>query len=199
MRSRAIHDLVKVFTTRSGPSWGGTGRASWSLGQLVLPGYVLALIVLAAQAGLAKPVEERSLAPIEEPALFDEMTAPAAGKALQDTIWIADWNFDGPGGTCTEDGWVKYDNRILNDGSNYWAITTAYAGTIGSGSQAVLGKHDLCWAGDGYGNDWDYSIVLKYSGWTGRLSFAYISDSEPGFDFVTVEGDSLGLSEALGD
>ena len=95
---------------------------------------------------------------------IDEPTKPGPGgdddplaiadlpqRTLQDTVWIADWSFDGAG--CLGSGWVTYDNRILNDGSNYWSVNGNFAGT-GSivGNAAVLAKHDLGWARDGYGN-----------------------------------------------
>ena len=106
-------------------------------------------------------------------------TSPPA-KVLQDTIWIADWNFDVFGGGCTDAGWVRYDNRILYDGSNYWSVGTAFDGTGGiSGNAAILSRHDLMWARDGYGNSWDYSIILKYRG-ASTLTFDYLSDTEPG-------------------
>ena len=94
---------------------------------------------------------------------------------------------------------MKYDNRILNDGSNYWSVNTRFnrVGPI-TGNAAVLAKHDLLWVRDGYGNDWDYSIILKYQG-ASTLTFGYLSDGEPGFDFVTVEADSAGASESLVD
>ncbi len=122
---------------------------------------------------------------------------PRAGNVAQDTIWIADWSFDP---ACTSTGWVKYDARILNDGSNYWGLTSDFAGAGGgtiTGRAAVLRKHDLCWSQDGYGNSWDYSIILKYSGSSATLAFKYVADSEVGYDFVSIEADSLGLSEAL--
>jgi hypothetical protein len=123
-------------------------------------------------------------------------TAPAAGKVLADTVWIADWTFDN-GAPCNESGWVKYDNRILNDGSNYWVVDNRFAGTGGIVSKAaILSRHTLTWPTDGYGNNWDYSIILKYKGAGSTLSFKYLSDSEPGFDFVTVEADSAGASES---
>jgi hypothetical protein len=103
---------------------------------------------------------------------------PAPSKVLEDTIWIADWSFNGA--SCNSTGWVKYDNRIANDGTNYWHVSTAYNGTGGIvNNAAVLSKHDLAWARDGYGNNWDYSIILKYKGTGSTLSFDYLSDSEP--------------------
>lgn len=122
--------------------------------------------------------------------------APVASKTtVGDTIWIADWNFDGA--SCNSTGWVKYDNRILNDGSNYWVVDNRFNGVGGiTGKAAILSRHTLCWARDGYGNNWDYAIILKYKG-AGTLKFKYLSDSEPTFDFVTVELDSAGASEAI--
>ncbi len=123
---------------------------------------------------------------------------PTASKVLGDTVWIADWTFDAPGGGCTDAGWVKYDNRIVSDGSNCWSVDNRLSGTGGIvGNAAILSRHNLCWARDGYGNNWDYSIILKYSGVGATLSFDKVSDSEAGYDYVTVETDSLGLSESL--
>jgi len=156
-------------------------------------------LILFASVAWAAPKERASFTPIEVDEDVNESSADRAGKVLQDTIWIADWSFD-PG--CSSTGWVKFDERILNDGSNYWQVTTDYAGagsgTIG-GFAAALRRRDLCIPCEGYSDNWDYSIVLKYSGSTATLAFKYISDSEPGFDFVTVESDSLGLSEARVD
>jgi len=121
---------------------------------------------------------------------------PRAGKVLQDTIWIANWSFE----ACSSTGWTTYDGRILNNGSNFWGLSTDYAGQGSIANRAaVLRKHDLCWSQDGYGNIWDYSVILKYSGGSATLSFVYLADSEAGSDFVTVEADSLGLSESRVD
>lgn len=149
-------------------------------------------------AGAPIPLELATDPGIEtDPALVEcpphAMNPQHASKAFNDTVWIADWTFDASGGGCTEAGWVHRDLRILNDGTNYWSVQTGY----GDGSHAaVLRKHDLCWTRDGYGNQWDYSIVLAYSGGDARVSFDFWSDSEPLYDFVTVEADSLGLSES---
>ena len=56
---------------------------------------------------------------------------PTGSGVLEDTIWIADWSFDTTSGECTDAGWARYDNRILNDGSDYWSIRNSYAGTGG--------------------------------------------------------------------
>ena len=120
-------------------------------------------------------------------------------KAQQDTVWIADWSFDSGSG-CTSAGWVVWDNRILNvhNDAEYWHVDNRFAGQGGviANRAAILSKHDLCWAQDGYGNDNDFSIILKYSGASATLKFDKASDSEPGFDFVRIECDSLGLSES---
>src|SRR5262249_7872692 len=129
-----------------------------------------------------------------------EAGGPVAGdgiaKALGDTVWIADWSFDAGAGTCTDAGWTKYDNHIQNDGSNFWQVGDDYSAMPDIMNRAAfLRRHDLCWAADGYGNNWDYSMILQASPGA-TLSFTRVMDSEPGFDFVTVEADSLGLSEA---
>lgn len=161
---------------------------------------LLCSLLLIANVAFAKSTESKSFSIIEDASdLGDDASTPVAGKVLQDTVWIADWSFD-PG--CTSTGWVKFDERILNDGTQYWGVTADYAGDGGgtiTSNGAALRRHNLCWPGDGYGNNWDYSIVLKYSGSTATLAFKYIGDSEPGFDFITVESDSLGLSEARVD
>jgi len=150
------------------------------------------LFALSAHASDEHPM----YSPVEDPDALPEIsTTPAAGKMLGDTIWIADWSFDAADGSCDGTGWVKYDNRILNDGSNYWQVTTDYAPPL-TGFAAALRKHDLCAPCHGYGESWDYSLVLEYSGPNATLTFTFIGDTEPGFDFLTVEADSLGLSEA---
>ncbi len=45
-----------------------------------------------------------------------EGTEPAPQKALQDTVWIAEWDFDF-GFPCTDAGWLRVDNHVLNDGA----------------------------------------------------------------------------------
>jgi hypothetical protein len=162
-------------------------------------------LILVAGAALAKPLPTRQeFAPGEalENGLVGEVDGryPLPAKAAEDTVWIADWSFDAANGGCDDTGWTKIDNRILNDGSNYWHIDTTFNGTNGIvDNAAILSKHDLCWVStSGYGNMWDYAIVLKYRG-ASTLSFNLISDSEPGFDFVTVEADSAGASEARVD
>ena len=86
-------------------------------------------LVLAASAAWAAPSRERyEVTPIEEAADWNDATTPVAGKVLQDTVWIADWTFDP---ACTSPGWIKFDERIFNDGTNYWSLGTAYAGAGG--------------------------------------------------------------------
>lgn len=122
-------------------------------------------------------------------------------KVSVDTIWVADWSFDGAGGGgCTDAGWAKIDNRILNDGTNYWQIRNDWAGT-GSiqGNAAALTKHDPCWAGvDGYGNNWDYSIRLLYQGAPALFTFDYLLDTDT-YDELRVEADSACSSFARVD
>jgi hypothetical protein len=158
--------------------------------------------LLFAGIAVAKPVQPQEFSVIEtESELVGDVegTAPAVSKALQDTVWIADWTFDGAG--CVSTGWFKWDNRILNvnNDATFWHVDNSFNGQGGviTGRAASLSHHSLCWAQDGYGNDNDFSIILKYSGSTASLDFDKASDSEPGFDFVTVEGDSLGLSESF--
>src|SRR5438105_6955653 len=115
-------------------------------------------------AALAVPIRDaQQLAPSDlEVDVAPPYRTAQVGKALIDTIWIADWNFDGAG--CNSTGWSKLDNRILNDGSNYWSVTTQYSAAPGmNGHEAKLGLHNLCWPGDGYGNNWDYAIKVQYT------------------------------------
>ncbi len=161
------------------------------------------LVCLLSPAHVALAVN--STAPLEYTPDVTEVDAignpgmsPLAGKALGDTVWIADWTFDAPGGACTDAGWVKYDNYVRDSGSNYWSVDNRFDPMCGSGKAAVLSKHDLCWGRDGYGNNWNYAAVLKYQV-PATLTFDTLYDSEPGYDFVTVETDSLGLSESRAD
>ena len=163
--------------------------------------WVAAPVALLMVTGLAVA---RPIAPMQHTVEVPEVDAVgdrdgAAGspaKALQDTAWIADWSFDA-NGTCVSAGWTVLDNRVRNHGENYWTVDNRFNGVACvTGKAAVLSKHDLCWGRDGYGNDWDYAVICKYSGAGATLTFCKLSDSEPGFDFVIVEADSLGLSEA---
>ena len=104
-------------------------RASWmSFGRIAL-----ALLLLRAQR-VARPtaVPQRSSPDdIGESALVGDVdgTQPQCPRRRSsDTIWIADWTFDAPDGGCDDTGWTKIDNRILNDGSNYWRIGTEFDG-----------------------------------------------------------------------
>ena len=105
-------------------------------------------------------------APIEPPLQFTDVGEQApdiagdpggspalARKAAADTVWIADWSFDGAGG-CTSAGWTQYDYRILNGGGNQsglevdghpvWTISSVYSGQGGIvGNYANLGIHNL--------------------------------------------------------
>ena len=59
------------------------------------------------------------------------------------------------------------------------------------GNAATLGyENDLCCqVPNGYDNDWFQGIRIEYAG-DATLSFDYVVDSEPGFDFLHVEDDS---------
>ncbi len=165
---------------------------------------LMALLGLVAANAVARPDQDRPQLVPDEP----EVDAPFARPPRQatvghDTTWIADWTFDAPGGGCTPSGWTAYDFHFRNAGNNDWSTGSQYAGLGGviNNSAAILRHHDLCWARDGYGNNWDYSIVLRYqdppgAGTFATLAFDKSSDSEPGYDFVSVEADSAGASEA---
>jgi hypothetical protein len=163
----------------------------------LVAGSVSGAIALAASspspAGATPVRQEITSATSEVDAVGGTAATVGASSTLSDTTWIADWSFDGPSGTCLSAGWTTYDAYIQNDGSNYWVVDNRFAGTCGISKAAVLTRHDLCWARDGYGNDWDFSIVLKYRA-PATLQFDTMYDSEAGYDFVTVETDSLGLS-----
>src|SRR5262249_41703508 len=177
--------------------------APFVAGALVLGG---AMIAPRSAIGV-QPVRDEISSPKTEIDAVGPFVAQRASKALQDTVWIADWSFDGAGGSCTDAGWIKYDNRILNThvDAEFWHVDNRFDGlTDGAmiptqlifNNAAILAKHDLCWASDGYGNDLDFSIKLK-AGAGAQLSFNRLSDSEPNADFVTVETDSASASEAL--
>ncbi len=178
------------------PMCGRDRVAAWI--RLLAIALLVCLLIPVDVAFAAHPAEPIEYAPEvgEVDAIGNPAAAPAASKVLGDTAWIADWTFDTVGGGCTDAGWVKYDGRILNDGSNYWVIDNRFNGIGASGKAAILSRHNLCWARDGYGNNWDYSVVLKYSGAAATLRFDMLSDGQDGNDVTTVETDSLGLSEA---
>src|SRR5437867_7490711 len=104
---------------------------AWPRATLPCAGGALCALLLVGSAALAKPVAR----PPQELTTYDpgdadvvgggDGVAPVLGKAAaNDTIWIADWSFDAAGGACTSAGWFQYDNRILNDGSNYWSVSS---------------------------------------------------------------------------
>ena len=121
-------------------------------------------------------------------------------KALMDTLWIATWTFDGPGG-CDGAGWETVDNRIIANGQLHWTVESSFAGMGGiAGNAATLGYSgsNCCIDADGYDNDWYEAIRLPYVG-TATLSFDYLVDSEAGFDYLQVETDSACASLARVD
>jgi hypothetical protein len=75
------------------------------------------ILLLVAGMAMAKPSDQRQeLAPDQTFVdVVGDVTgnAPVVGKAAADTTWIAAWSFEG----CDETGWVRSDNRILNDGN----------------------------------------------------------------------------------
>ena len=104
-----------------------------------------------------------------------------------DTAWVATWNFDS-GAPCSDTGWTKADNRILNDMTNYWFVSDAFQGQYESdrgianitGKAAVLGVTDDCFAsllGAGYGNSWDQAIWIQYTN-TSVLEFDAVLDTD---------------------
>ncbi len=160
----------------------------------------LASLALLAELVLARPqdpAQEVAEPEIEVDVVGDvDGTHPAPQKALQDTIWIADWTFDGDGG-CTEAGWIHVDNHILNDGTSYWhshVATDFPAQTSGmAGNVYAVGYHDnlCCEDANGYASDWYQGYRATYTGGAGAtISFDWIVDSEVAFDFLQVESDS---------
>jgi len=142
--------------------------------------------------GLAETRHQLAMPEVEVDVVGDrDGTFPVPQKALQDTIWIADWSFDSAI-PCMSPGWTVVDNRILNDGMVHWRIAADHTGVGGiSGNAATLGYQDspCCTAPDGYDNDWYQAIRMTYTG-PATLSLAYLLDSEPGSDFLRIETDS---------
>ena len=154
----------------------------------------LAIVVLPSAPVQARPEFEGRFE-LEPPILESARQLPLV--TAQDTTWIADWTFDAPGGGCDASGWTAIDHTVRNDGSNDWSVGPDYDGQgFVSGNAAILRRQDPCWVQDGYGNAWDEAVVLRYRGAGARLSFDFASDSEPGYDFVRIEADSLGASGA---
>ena len=129
-------------------------------------------------------------------------TNPLPQKALQDTIWIADWTHD-TGAPCSEAGWTHVDNHILNDGVEFWHIETGFTTATGmAGNSFAVGYHGnfCCVDSDGYDNGWYQGIRIHYTDVDGAktptLSLDYIVDSEAGFDFLNIETDSSCMSFA---
>lgn len=72
-------------------------------------GLLLALGALTASAVPVRESQQFTSQPGEVDAPF--APRPASGKSLQDTVWIADWTFDAPGGGCTSAGWTNAVDR----------------------------------------------------------------------------------------
>ncbi len=164
----------------------------------------LSTLLLAFTTAAARPAGPREDITVDDP--VTDVVGDVEGrfgtprKALADTIWIATWTFDGPGG-CDDTGWEKVDNRIINDGQIHWNVEGGFGGTGGMvGNAAVLGYTGVhcCAEPDGYDNDWYEAIRLQYVG-NATLSFQYLLDSETGFDFLQVETDSSCASFARVD
>ena len=149
------------------------------------------------------PAQELAEPEIEVDLVGDvDGTNPLPQKALQDTIWIAEWTFD-TGAPCSETGWTHVDNHILNDGVQFWHIETGFTTATGmAGNSFAVGYHaNVCCAdSDGYDNNWYQGVRITYTDVAGAgtptLSLDYIVDSEAGFDFLNIETDSLCLSYA---
>ena len=127
-------------------------------------------------------------------------TNPAPQKALQDTVWIADWTFD-TGAPCDESGWNHVDNHVLFTGDIFWHVETGYTTTTGmAGNSYAVGYHGnvCCEDTDGYDNDWYQGFRMEYQG-TATLSFDFIVDTEAGYDFLQIETDSACASYDLVD
>jgi hypothetical protein len=164
--------------------------------------------LLVAGIAVAKPVQQplqtTNFDFMESDVVGDVDGSPAPSKALQDTFWIADWTFD-TGAPCSNAGWLRWDNRILNvnDDAAFWHIDNRFdAAPNVDGQAAYVSKHDLCWASDGYGNENDFSIIIPYAEDSDpttdvELAFSGRYHCEAGFDWMTVEVDPLGQSEAL--
>lgn len=158
-------------------------------------------LLLVAGAVFARPasqVQQVSEPDVEVDIVGDvDGTNPAPQKALQDTVWIADWTFD-TGAPCSEAGWTHVDNHILNDGIEYWHMETGFTSAAGiAGNSWAVGYHNnqCCTDTDGYDNDWYQALRLTYVG-AATISLDYMVDSEAGFDFFQIETDSLCLSSA---
>ena len=78
----------------------------------------------------AEPVRNELASPEGEIDIVGPVRPGEASKALQDTVWIADWSFDAAGGGCIDAGWIKYDNRILNThvDSDFWHVDNRFDG-----------------------------------------------------------------------
>jgi len=151
------------------------------------------LLLLVASVVIATPTEKQAYSAEADPGLIGT-SMDDAGTVQGAAGHGVDCGLDSRG--CPTNNWVKYDNRILNDGSNYWKVNANYSGTGGIVNNAVvLAKHDLSWSATAT----ERLGLLAHPEVQGAstLSFAYLCDSEPGFDFITVETDSAGVSELL--
>ena len=149
-----------------------------------------AIFLVTAAASAGPPIQDETPQPAR-PDIAAAGQIPPAPAAAADTLWFAEWTFDGGSG-CNGSGWQILDNRILNDGRIYWTVGSNYSGGSRiTAKAAILGYtgNACCVEADGYANDWYQAIRMQYSG-SPALSFDYLLDSEEGFDFLQVETDS---------
>ena len=177
---------------------------------LKTPALFFLCLALVAGAALARPasrVQRLATPNVEVDRVGDvDGTNPAPQKALQDTVWIANWDFDSGFSSCSGTGWTHVDNHILNDGANYWHIETGFNTATGmAGNSFAVGYHAnvCCVDADGYDNNWYQAIRIPYADVGGAahptVSLDYIVDSEIDFDFLQIETDSLCSSFARVD
>src|SRR5262245_33294756 len=107
----------------------------------VLAFILVATLVMGAPVARGVPPRPFEINSPQDDLDVTDTAQPTAAKALGDTVWIADWSFDGAPGVCTSAGWIKYDNYILNThvDSDFWHVDNRFDGlTDGAAVPTVL-------------------------------------------------------------
>lgn len=180
----------------------------------------IALVFVLAQAGLAMAAAateqpsaqldfgqlDRSR-PLENDQEYFVAPAPAS-RAVLDTVYLyggpgsLEGKFEDPTGTLPDtQGWLTVDRTQV---ATFWHTSTFNAGnfTGGPGNKALWSGVEAGTPGypnaPGYGNSWNDIIIFSQAvnpvgAHTVRLQFEYHYDTEPGYDFFTVDYDSAGF------
>lgn len=145
-----------------------------------------------------RPPQPRLAPPASRP------VAPHYATTSLDTVLVAHYTFDAPGGGPDPQGWTIHDlttneatffhvDDFAGLGGGVTGMLTPIAGnqSMWCGARPTSPPDDLCSYATlpGYGNDWKQELVSRTFPVAGdvTLSFDAVFDSEAGYDFTYVE------------